>query len=267
MKLKSMKRVIALGLAMMMAVAVVPASSVSAKTKYKTVKEDGKEYIVFGSYEQDGDESNGKEPIEWEVLRKDKKGILVVSRYVLDAKAYHDDEFEDATWESSTLRAWMNDDFYNAAFNNKEKKKIKTMTIKNEDNAYYKVDGGKNTKDKIFCLSVSEILKCFTFTDKSSDLCLYCEELITMPTEYAQLNGAKVGYEITEDTYNSYYQPKYGYSEECIGKAGCYWWLRTIGSNNKIACRVQYDGATGEGYNGWCYETFHGVRPAMYLKK
>ena len=89
MKLKSMKRVIALGLAMMMAVAVVPSSQVAAKTKYKTVKEDGKEYIVFGSYEQDGNTKNGKEPIEWEVLGENDNGILVVSRYILDCQPYN----------------------------------------------------------------------------------------------------------------------------------------------------------------------------------
>ena len=40
------------------------------------------ETLMFGSYEQDGDEENGPEPIEWIVLDKDDEGnILVISRY------------------------------------------------------------------------------------------------------------------------------------------------------------------------------------------
>ena len=46
--------------------------------------------IVFGAYEQDDDESNGKEPIEWLVLEKKNNRLLVISRYALDCKRYNE---------------------------------------------------------------------------------------------------------------------------------------------------------------------------------
>lgn len=43
------------------------------------------EYVTFGHYEQDNDESNGKEDIEWLVLEKEDDKVLVISKYVLNA--------------------------------------------------------------------------------------------------------------------------------------------------------------------------------------
>ena len=75
---KVLKRPVAFAVAAIMAVSLIPASPLAAKTKYKTKIEGGKEYIVFGSYEQDDNTNNGKEPIEWEVLDENKNGILYV---------------------------------------------------------------------------------------------------------------------------------------------------------------------------------------------
>ena len=45
--------------------------------------------IEFGSYEQDGDESNGAEPIQWEVLKVEDGRALVISKYVLDSHPFN----------------------------------------------------------------------------------------------------------------------------------------------------------------------------------
>ncbi len=273
MKLKNMKRIIALGLAMMMAAAVVPASSISAKTKYKTVKEDGKEYIVFGSYEQDGNTKNGKEPIEWEVLGEDKNGILVVSRYSLDCQPYNK-EWTDVTWKTCTLRKWLNKKFYNAAFSSKDKKKIKSVNVENT----YILDGitevGMNTKDKIFCLSFDEIQKYYRFniyydkdnTDKEGHYDYSCyQDLIISPTQYAQHKGVWT-YFITEESYKNTYK-RDGYTEDCINRWGGSWWLRTTGHNSDYAGIVDTDGRVGALYDYTVDYAYAGVRPAMYLKK
>ena len=154
---KALKNTAALALVAVMAVSLIPTSSVFGKTKYKTKNEDGKEYIIFGSYEQDGNIKNGKEPIEWEVLGKDKNGILVASRYILDCQPYNK-KGTDGTWKTCTLRKWLNKKFYKNAFNTKEQKNINTVNVKNGDNLYYNTEGGMNTKDKLFCLSVDEIM-------------------------------------------------------------------------------------------------------------
>ena len=45
--------------------------------------------VSFGSYEQDVDESNGKEEIKWIVLEKEADRILVISESVLDHQPYN----------------------------------------------------------------------------------------------------------------------------------------------------------------------------------
>ena len=75
------------------------------------------EIILFGKYEQDGDDSNGAEDIEWLVLKTepDQNRILVISRYSLDVQPYNR-EFASVTWENCSLRKWLNRDFFNTAF-------------------------------------------------------------------------------------------------------------------------------------------------------
>lgn len=68
-----------------------------------TYQRDG-EYIVFGSYEQDGDTGNGPEPIYWEVVSEENGRMLVVSRYILDFQHYNNSK-SHVTWEECTLRA------------------------------------------------------------------------------------------------------------------------------------------------------------------
>ena len=70
-----------------------------------TITEDG--FIVFGSYEQDGNLSNGPEPIEWEILEDDGSRLFLVSRYVLDAQPYNVKDV-NVDWENCTLRSWLN---------------------------------------------------------------------------------------------------------------------------------------------------------------
>lgn len=84
--------------------------------------------IVFGSYEQDNDTSNGKENIEWLVLAKKDNRLLVTSQYALDCQQYNT-SYTSVTWESCTLRKWLNADFFNAAFSDGEKVMIPTVTV------------------------------------------------------------------------------------------------------------------------------------------
>ena len=96
--------------------------------------------IQFGRYEQDNDLSNGAETIEWLVLDVSDGSALVTSRYGLDAKRYHDGK-EEATWDTCTLRAWLNKHFFESAFDAPERKLILLTDVKNTNNPKY----GTNT--------------------------------------------------------------------------------------------------------------------------
>ena len=210
--------------------------------------------FTFGSYEQDNDTSNGKEPIEWIVLSKNDKEMLVLSRYALDHKPYNEEFVDKITWEECTLRKWINDDFYNAAFNKTEKNLIETKTLKN--NPIY-TDSGKDTKDKVFLLSYEDMLK--TAYGFSSDQDEFDFNRRCTATAYAVAQGV--------------YLDDYFLTAE--GEATCRWWLRTMGYayidmvddyNGFSNCAMVGDYSGQVGYYGDSveYET-HGVRPALYI--
>ena len=61
--------------------------------------------VVFGSYEQDNDLTNGKEPLEWIVLKTEEGRAMLITRYLIDARAYHK-AFVNMTWSECTLRVF-----------------------------------------------------------------------------------------------------------------------------------------------------------------
>ena len=189
--------------------------------------------VYFGDYEQDNRTANGKEEIEWRVLEKDADGnMLLVSRFALDCRRYHD-SVKQVTWEECDLRQWLNNDFYSAAFSGAEQKKIKTTTIENRDNADYYTSGGNDTKDKVFLLSIDEAK---TYLPSSVDR-------ICLATAYAESQGSQL---------------------EGVTKT-CRWWLRSPGSTLFTASYVKIDGFILQLGTPVSLEKLS-VRPAMWVK-
>ena len=224
--------------------------------------------IKFGHYEQDGKTSNGKEEIEWEVLKVESDRVLVVSKYALDCKKYNE-ICTDVTWETCTLRKWLNKEFKNTAFTTDEQNRIPTVTVLNDNNPYHGTTGGNNTQDKIFCLSLNEVRNLigynFTYDDTKDGK---SQKLIVEPTQYAINNGAEV-YTITSDDYYNvaWGLKKYGYTSDVIGRRGSWWWLRSPGRDRCSACDVR-----SKGFAGACLyftdvdDVEYAVRPALYIK-
>ncbi|MBR0142659.1 MAG: TIR domain-containing protein [Clostridia bacterium] len=89
--------------------------------------------IKLGTYEQDNNTANGKESIEWLVLKKEENKYLAVSKYVLDCLPFDDSNgtnslSSSALWQYSTLRRWLINDFFNNAFNNDDKVLLNSST-------------------------------------------------------------------------------------------------------------------------------------------
>ena len=222
------------------------------------------DYIIFGHYEQDGDTSNGSEPIEWEVLEEDGGRMLLISRYVLDAKPYNIEK-TDITWEKSSIRQWLNDDFYDDAFDADEQRGIVKVKLSNPNNACWGTKGGKDTEDYVFLLSAEEILKYYSFNTWDEDsLYGYSQTLLTEYTQQAKNNGLDT-YTITQDYYDTELAV-YGYDESCIGPLYSTWWLRTPGYIGCRACLISKYGVGGWGYESLVSFDYHGVRPAIYIK-
>ena len=171
-------------------------------------------YLVFGSYPQT---NTGKDdtPIEWLILESDGETALLISRYALDCKPYNE-KYEDATWETCTLRGWLNNEFYNRAFSTEEKQYILRSDVSADKNPKYSTNPGNTTKDKVFLLSVVEANKYF-----QSDDARKCA-----PTDYAIQQGAS-----TSDSY------------KVEGRKACWWWLRSPGSYSNYAALVSTVGS------------------------
>ena len=230
------------------------------------------DFVEFGAYEQDGNEDNGKEPIEWQVLTNEDGRLYLISKYVLDCKPYHN-KTENVTWETCSLRAWLNDEFLNAAFSAEEMTQIPSVTLECDDNPNYGTDGGNDTTDKVFVPSLSEIKQYIYDWGNENGGASY--DLFIKPTQYALNNGCKYLTTIDRAWYNSEFK-KYGYPESVIGERSSCWWLRTPSYNQmyvsvvSIAGQVGYasspadtDHAPGAGSQPKVYV---GVRPAIYLE-
>ena len=112
------------------------------------------EIVYFGSYEQDHKAENGKELLEWIVLEREGDKALLLSRYGLEMLPYNTTD-EAVTWETCSLRKWLNEEFLNTAFSKEEQKRIQLTKVKNKDNDYnfFPVKGGRSTEDAVFLMS------------------------------------------------------------------------------------------------------------------
>lgn len=110
---------------------------------------------VFGSYQLD--DQQGKDSLEWIILKKSGDKIFVLSRYLLReqvsfGKNTNRGKMVGVAWEKSYLRNWLNDSFYNEAFTQEQKDAICVTTLGFEYTGTYQ----GICQDKVFCLGVSE---------------------------------------------------------------------------------------------------------------
>lgn len=193
------------------------------------------DYVFFGTYEQDNNTQNGKEDVEWLVLAKEGNKVLVISKYALDCQQYKTSN-TDVTWETCSLRMWLNGAFIDNAFSAEEQAWIPTVTVSADRNPDHDTDPGNATQDKVFLLSITEANQYFT-----SDEARRCA-----PTDYAIAQGAD-------------------------DRATCWWWLRSPGKDPFDAAYIAYHAAVISDIGGVDYDGFDvyvngcAVRPALWI--
>lgn len=199
-------------------------------------------YVSFGTYPQTK-AGNDATPIEWLVLARDGNKALLISRYGLDAQPYNKDN-TSVTWETCTLRTWLNGMFYNKAFSSAAQAAILTTNVDNSKSQCYSgwnTSGGNNTQDKVFLLSYAEASKYFGVTYNSSNT-----KSRVAPTAYAIAQGAGK---------NSSYKTADGID------AG-WWWLRSPGAYQSSAAGVRTGGSLF--FNDVNYDS-GSVRPTLWV--
>ena len=106
------------------------------------------------------------EPLKWRVL--DPSTGFVLCESIVDSQAYNNTIYENGNYwnntehtqyandyATSSIRAWLNDNFYNTAFSSSQKASILTSELDNK--AYDSKYDSETTYDKVFLLSYSEM--------------------------------------------------------------------------------------------------------------
>ena len=197
------------------------------------------------------------EPIKWRVL--DPSTGMVMSETVLDAQAFNNylleenipDPYNDVTYwgdsaktfyannyEKSSIREWLNNDFYNTAFSPSQQEIIEYTEL---DNSAYLIScsayNSDSVNDKVYLLSCNDVLNADYGFSSSVD-----DDIARQATgsDYAKCQGLGVSDGISD------------------------WRLRTPGVNSAAAYRVDGDGMV---YDRYCYtvSTDYGIRPALNL--
>ena len=202
------------------------------------------------------------EPINWRILDPDIG--LVISDIIIDTQAYSNTVYWNGEYynkfnnynyklenyacdyKTSTIRKWLNDEFYNLAFDNSEKNEIVFTNLTN--NSYFTSNGvagysaldSENTSDKIYLLSLDDIKNSrygFSTIEKED----YSRQ--TSGSDYAKCQGLYKPHETNSDN-------------------SC-WLLRTPGISTDKCVSVEHNGTIN---NYLVYFAANGVRPAFKFK-
>jgi hypothetical protein len=172
----------------------------------------------------------------WRVLDVQGDKALLLTEDVIEKRLYNE-QYTDVTWENCTLRHYLNNEFY-SKFSSQEQARILPTINTNANNQWFNTRGGNDTTDKIFLLSIEEVVRYFG--------------------DSGQLKNKNP---------NSKYYINDKFNKERVATCGgwaWWWWLRSPGYGGYCAARVDADGGLyvfGSDVRGGG----GGVRPALWL--
>ena len=181
--------------------------------------------IAFGNY-------------DWRVLEVRGNQAFVVSEYTLLNRMYHH-SVDPVTWVTSDIHRYLNDDFF-YEFSPQDRARIATTTVINDDNQWWGTPGGSSTKDRIFLLSIEEVVR---FFGDSGQLANRPVEVWGIWDEYSE---ARIARNLQGST--------------------TWWWLRSPGYYPDFAAFVDSGGGLDlTGIPVFWEGDGIGIRPALWL--
>jgi len=180
--------------------------------------------------------------IEWRILDVQGSKLLLISEKILEKRPYNV-ERKDITWENCTLRKYLNYEFLNKL--GVIKPGIAETRNGNSNNPWWGTAVGNATTDKVFLLSLDELVKYF---GDSGDL-------RNKRKKDHKGNNNSSGF-CVHDQYNNARIANYG-SEWAS------WWLRSPGLMSTFAACVAQRGFVV--VDGGFVDEGLGVRPALWL--
>ena len=150
----------------------------------------------------------------WLVIDVTEDSTLILSEKILEFMAYHNTP-EELTWEQCDMREYLNGDFFENTFSDEEKALVLDSTLENDDNQWFMTPGGNDTVDKVFSLSLGEVIRLFGDSGQLDEP----EFDSWIGDEY---NEARIGDDADDEP--------------------SWWWLRSPGRLNDLAVLVADDG-------------------------
>lgn len=190
------------------------------------------------------------EPIKWQIIDESNGEALIVSELILDQNKYNEtqDSIEvdgkiiiSNNYEYCSLRTWLNNDFYNSAFNEEQQLMIIDTTVDNSSRSTFpnlsNYDERSNpyacndTLDKVFLLSAKDVTD-IVYGYSATDLQKNDNSRLKRATDYAMYKGVNT---VSQDEIGSK-----GNSDQ----VGCgFWWLRSPSNyNDYTSCFVSSSG-------------------------
>jgi len=215
------RKIIFIVLAMVMLVSVIGAGADTARAAASIKVGD---VIKFGRY-------------DWRVLEIRGNRALLLSDKIIGKRRYH--EYSHVTWETSSLRRYLNSPrFIIDNFSEREEARIEEVRAPNKDNPWYGTKGGNVTVDKIFLLSLEDVVKYFGDSG----------QLRNRPSKERFIYDRNNSRRIALDTNGT----------------PSWWWLRSPGGGSNLAAFVS-DGGSVYVSGDLVNSDSGGVRPALWL--
>jgi hypothetical protein len=196
---------------------------------------------------------------DWRVLDIQDGKALIITDKIIENKPYNT-EFEDVKWETSDLRSYLNGEFYER-FSESDRACIAQSQVINNDNPWYGTSGGSDTTDRIFLLSVEEVVKYFGDSGHLANIPADSEEDGLLRDEY---NDDRIAYHIG-GSYDSYVLDGERFDDYTVAEGEeWWWWLRSPGCYDDMAADVWTRGCIGmDGAD--VNDPQGGVRPSLWL--
>ena len=198
---------------------------------------------------------------DWRVLEVRNSQALIITENVIGLQNYH--LGGAITWETSDMRQWLNGEFLDF-FNRQEQARIAETIVTNSNNpwdftergGHARTSGGGNTTDRVFLLSIDEVLRFFGDSGMVSEgAAMGANQRFDNQPQWPNFGIYGVG---IHDQYSG------ARIARDLGGTAVWWWLRSPGGSPYGAAFVDHGGNINLGGN-FASDGGGGVRPVLLL--
>ena len=148
------------------------------------------------------------EPLKWRILSETADEMVLFSSVIIDSHEFYAHHTQNRlneessniypnNYEYSTIRSWLNDDFYNLAFTVDEKSLVLQTTVNNgasTTGATTNQYACKDTVDKVFLLSYDEVNSKYVFKNPITRKLVLTDYALSQGAGNREINGVLCGY-------------------------------------------------------------------------